>query len=154
MLENLYDLRQKVFDSLELQAQIVETEGRDLDVGERFKVQFTVTHKLFNPATGWYEGAVRFLDCKLRLEATPHAKPVSAPPVVVPLGTLSYVGQSLRTTVEFEATSKLPDIKFPSGIIIDPPETYVKARVEARFDIEGFFDFWQDKTFWTQIESG
>ena len=154
MLENLYDLRQKVFDSLELQAQIVETEGRDLDVGERFKVQFTVTHKLFNPATGWYEGAVRFLDCKLRLEATPHAKPVSAPPVVIPLGTLSYVGQSFRTTVEFEATSNLPNIKFASGIIIDPPETYVKARVEARFDIEGFFNFWQDKTFWTQIESG
>ena len=154
MVENLYDLRMKVFDSLELQAQIVETKGRDLDVGEHFKVQFTVTHKLFDPATGWYKGTVRFLDCKLRLDATPYARPIETPPVVIQLGTLSYVGQSLQTTVEFEAISNLPNIHLPSGILINPPEQYVKARVEARFDIEGFFDFWQDKTFWTQIESG
>ena len=61
MLENLYDLRMKVFNSLELQAQIVETKGRILDVGEHFKVQFTVTHKLFDPDTGWYKGTVREL---------------------------------------------------------------------------------------------
>jgi hypothetical protein len=50
MIENLYDLRRKVFDALELRAQIVETQGQDLDIGEHFKVQFTVTHKLFDPA--------------------------------------------------------------------------------------------------------
>ncbi len=155
MLKNLYDLRRKVFDALELRGQIIETQGQDLDIGEHFKVQFTVAHKLFDPATGWLAGTVRFLDCKLHLEATPYARPLAATPVVIPLGTLSYVGQSLQTTVEFEAIAKLPNITIPlGGIPIDPLEPYVKARVEARFDIEGFFDFWQEKTFWTQIESG
>ncbi|HRV95044.1 MAG TPA: hypothetical protein P5526_22995, partial [Anaerolineae bacterium] len=64
------------------------------------------------------------------------------------------VGHSRQTTVEFEALAKLPDIIAPVGIPINLPEPYVKARVEARFDLEGFFDFWQEKTFWTQIESG
>jgi hypothetical protein len=155
MIENLYDLRRKVFDALELKAQIVETQGKDLDIGEHFKVQFTVTHKLFDPATGWFEGTVRFHDCKLRLEATPYARPVASTPIAIPLGTLSYVGQYFQTTVEFEAIAKLPNISIPLiGTTINLPEPYVKARVEACFDIKGFFDFWQDKTFWTQIESG
>ena len=76
MLENLYDFRKQVFGALDLQAKIVETFGRDLDVGEHFKVQFTVTHRFFDPSTGWYAGTVRFLECKLRLEATPYAKPM------------------------------------------------------------------------------
>lgn len=45
---------------------------------------------------------------------------------------------------------KLSNIPF-HGTFINPPEEYVKARVEARFDIEGFFDLYQEKTFWTQI---
>jgi hypothetical protein len=155
MIENLYDLRQKVFDALELQAQIVETQGQDLDIGEHFKVRFTVTHRLYDPATSWYAGTVTFLDCKLGLEATPFAKPVATTPAVIPLGTLWYVGQSLQTTVEFEAIAKMPNLIIPShGIYINPPEQYVKARVYARFDIEGFFNFYQEKIFFTQIESG
>lgn len=153
MVDNIFDLRRKVFDGLELQAQIVEKEGRGVDIGEHFKVLFTVTHKLFDPATGWFEGTVEFLNCKLRLEETPYAKPIRSTPVVIPLGTLSYVGQSLQTKVEFEATAKLPNTSLPGGISFNPPEKYVKARVEARFDIEKLFDFWQEKTFWTQIES-
>ena len=154
MAEDLYDLRRKVFDALDLQAQIVETTGRDLDVGEHFKVQFTVTHRFIDPSTGWYEGTVGFFDCKLRLVATSYARPVLEPPVVIPLGDLSYAGQSRQTTAEFEAIAKLPNITLPTGIQIDPPEEYVKARVEGRFDIEGFFNFWQEKIFWTQIDSG
>lgn len=154
MMENVYELRKKIFDGLELQASVIETQGQRLDIGERFKVRFTVTHKLFDPATGWFLGTVRFVDCKLHLEPTPFAKPVPASPVLIPLGTLSSVGQSLQTIVEFEATAKLPSISIPGRVSVDPPEPYVKARVEARFDIQAFFNFWQDKVFMTQIEAG
>lgn len=154
MPDNLYDLRDQVFDGLELKAEIIEKQGQDLDIGEKFKVRFTVTHKFFNPKTGWYAGSVNFLDCKLKLEGTPYAKPIDANPLSISLGNLTYVGQYVQKEVEFEAISKLPNLHWREGILYDPPEAYVKARVEARFDIEEFFRFWHSKTFWTQIEAG
>lgn len=153
MIESLYDLREQVFDGLELKAEIIETQGADLDVGEKFKIKFTVTHKFFDPKTGWFVGTVAFHDCNLKLEGTAYAEPVDANPLSIPLGNLTYVGQYLQKVVEFEALSKMPNVPL-DGRVVDLPEPYVKARVEARFDIEAFFQFWQDKTFFTQIEAG
>ena len=153
MPSNLYELRDQVFDGLELKAEIIEKQGQDLDIGEKFKVKFTVTHKFFNPATGWYAGAVNFLDCKLNLEGTPYAKPVDDDPLLISLGDLKGVGHYVEKVLEFEAIKKHPN--FPlNGEPIDLAEPFVKARIEARFDIESFFRFWQTKTFWTQIEAG
>ena len=150
MLTNLWDLRDKVFEGLELKAEIIETQGQGLDIGERFKVRFTVTHRLFDPRTGCDQGNVRFLDCRLILEGTAHAIPIEADPLTLGLGDLTAVGQCAEQVVEFEALGKLPN--GPWGV--DPLEAYVEARVSARFDLEGFLHFWQDKTFWTQIEAG
>lgn len=153
MLNNLYDLRAQVFEGLELKAEIIEKQGQDLDIGEKFKVKFTVTHRLFDPKTGWYEGTVSYLDCKLSLEETPYAKLADAASASISLGNLTFVGQYVEKVVEFEAKNKLPSIPWAGGVI-DLMEPYVKARVEARFDIEGFFRFWQTKIFQTQIEAG
>ena len=110
MIDHLFQLRKQVFAGLGLTAEIIETQGRDLDVGEKFKVKFTVTHNLYDPATGWYEGNVRFVDCCLHLEATEHARPVVGSPLDLSLGTLTYVGQTVEKNIEFEALSRLSDM--------------------------------------------
>lgn len=149
MLVNLWDLRKKIFEGLKLDAEIVEKQGQDLDVGEKFKVKFTVSHKLFDPETGWFEGAVRFLDCKLLLEGTAYAAPVAAESVSYELGDLLGVGDKVEQVVEFEALASL--VSGPWG---NPTEPYVKARASARFDFASFLDYWQEEVFWTQIETG
>lgn len=158
MIKNIYELREQVFNGLELKAEIIEKTGQDLDLYEQFKVRFTVTHKLFDPKTGWYEGNVRYVDCKLYLEGTPYAEPVDANPLSIALGDLTFVGQYVQEVVKFNAIGVKPSSPKgpqPGGkIIFDPMEDYVKARVYARFDIEGFFQFWHARTFWTQIEGG
>lgn len=152
MINNMYELRQQVFDGLDVTAEIIVKQGQDINIGEKFTVRFRVSHRYFDPRTGWYSGDVSFRDCRLLLEETAYAKPLAGSKVEMPLGDLTYVGQALQKEVEFMAVGKIPNSVI-FGRPADLPEQYVKVRVESAFHIVGFFRYWRATTFYTQIAS-
>jgi hypothetical protein len=147
LISSLNDLRDEARQNLVLSAEIVETQGNDLDVGEEFKVRFVVTNR-FTGSEGERPGHAHFRNVRLRLEGTAYAEPLKLDKNPMLIADHLGYGNSVGKTITFKAKAKIP------AFIVNLPEPYVVARVEADFDIARFFHVVQDEVFFTQIDDG
>jgi len=149
---DLNSLRDEARDKLRLTAAVVATQGRDLDIGERFTVRFTLFND-FRGSSGETPGHAHFRNVSLRLSRTAFARPVAGDEITLNLADHLGFGNAISRQVEFEALAKIPLINLGKAWI-DLPEPYVTARAEADFDILRFFHIVQEEVFRTQIQEG
>lgn len=143
---SLNSLRDEARNRLKARAVIVDTQGRDIDIGEKFTVRFDISNE-FSGGEGEHPGHAHFNNVQLRVDGTSYAEVVGGNQTIDVTNHLGY-GHTKSVTVKFKALNKIPQFWF------DIPEPYAVVRVIADFDIARFFKVIQDETFRTQIDDG
>ncbi|HEX6853020.1 MAG TPA: hypothetical protein VF139_16615 [Candidatus Polarisedimenticolaceae bacterium] len=141
----LNKLRNEAVQALHLHATIVDKPGMHINVGERFKVEFTLWLGPLPNCPTEELGLPLYRDVTATIKGTTYAKPVTGTTIAVPMTNVLTPGMPVvRKTIEFEALKAFPG---------DPatPEIYVETRLEADFDIARFFHVVNNQVFTTNI---
>ena len=144
----LNDLRNEARNNLVLTADVIATQGRDIDVGEQFTVRFTVRNHFSGSNDDVGLGHAHFNNVALEVGGSPHATVVGGNRTIPMADHLGF-GNSASTDVVFNATSRLPD-----GFLSWPSENYANVRILADFDVVRFFRVASRASFFTQIDVG
>ncbi|MEM1128046.1 MAG: hypothetical protein AAGI71_15475 [Bacteroidota bacterium] len=141
-LVTLAGLRRDAQSHLTVNAAVIQKEGAQIDVGESFTVRFQVRNTFEATAEA---GAAFFHDIVLHLEATDFAK-IEGP-------SEHRLEQALGNGEEASVEATFTALKaFPVVVGVDLSEPYVKAQLEATFDLARFFRVQSHVTFVAQIE--